>query len=251
MRYNDKNRFSKITSTKIPTIVHDLQDKIPECDDEKCWLDRLEISDHLQFHYNKNFFAPNQPATWKQDNTKWLTNFDIVHVMHQYEEKDNAFVFLGPSYIDFDTIMDNQCVDQDICTFSLAKYGKNQTKFGFIFNLDDHTQSGSHWVALFIDVREKFIFYFDSTGRKIPKQIHVLVQRIVEEGKELSLSFSVHDNYKNTHQYLFTECGMFCLYFIITMIDSSLSKRKKMALFKKTRITDKFAESLRSVYFNP
>jgi Ulp1 protease family, C-terminal catalytic domain len=123
----------------------------------------------------------------------------------------------------FDTRVQNKCVDTDICTFSLAKYEKHKTKFGFVFNLDEHTESGSHWVALFVDVRDEFIYHFDSTGRKIPRQIHALVQRIVEEGKTLSLSFSVHDNHKKRHQYLFTECGMFCLCFLITMLDSSLT----------------------------
>jgi hypothetical protein len=228
--------------------VNELQDKLKECDDEICWLDALEVSNHQQ--YKKKLFAPNQPDTWKKNNTEWLTNFDILQVMQQYQEKDEAFVFLGPSYIDFDTKVQNECVDTDICTFSLATYDAHKTKFAFVFNLDEHTQSGSHWVALFVDLRDTFIFYFDSTGHKIPHQIRSLVQRIVKEGAKRSLIFSLHDNYKKKHQYLFTECGMYCLYFIIMMIDSSLTKRKKIALFKKTRITDKFAKSLRKVYFN-
>ena len=249
MRYNNnKNQLSKITSTTVPAIVGELRDKIEDCDDEICWLDSLEVADRQ--HYKKSFFAPNQPIAWKEKNTEWLTNFDILQVMQQYEEKDEAFVFLGPSYIDFDTRVQNKCVDADICTFSLTKYEKHKTKFGFVFNLDEHTESGSHWVALFIDVRDKFIYYFDSTGRKIPSQIHALVQRIVAEGRKSSLTFSVHDNYRKRHQYLFTECGMFCLYFLITMLDPLLPKKKKIALFKKTRISDQFAESLRNVYFN-
>ena len=35
-------------------------------------------------------------------------------------------------------------------------------KIGVIFNLDKHDQSGSHWVAMFIDLENKFFFYFDS-----------------------------------------------------------------------------------------
>jgi hypothetical protein len=98
MRYNDRNRLSKITSTAFPAIVEELQDKIEDCDDETCWLDALDVSDRL--HHKKSFFAPNQPSTWKQNSTEWLTNFDILHVMQQYEEKDDTFVFLGPSYIE-------------------------------------------------------------------------------------------------------------------------------------------------------
>jgi hypothetical protein len=247
-RYNQTNP-SLITSNTIPGIVNQLQKKIRTCDNEICWLDSLGISNASQV--KKEFFVPDQPITWKKKKRKWLTNFDIMHVMKQYEEKDNTFVFLGPSYIDFDTVIADQCVDQDICTFSLLHYKKHQNKFGFVFNLDNHKGPGTHWVALFVNVQDAFIYYFDSTGHKIPREITTLVQRIIQEGKQLSISFSMHDNHKKKHQYLFTECGMYCMYFLITMLDSSLTKKKKIALFKQTTIPDTFVEKLRKVYFNP
>jgi hypothetical protein len=36
---------------------------------------------------------------------------------------------------------------------------KNITKIGIIFNLDNHNESGSHWVSLFIDLEDKFVLY--------------------------------------------------------------------------------------------
>jgi hypothetical protein len=56
------------------------------------------------------------------------------------------------------------------------KNGK--THIGVIFNLSPHTSSGSHWVSLFIDVKERVIFYFDSAANKMPKEINVLKDRI-------------------------------------------------------------------------
>jgi hypothetical protein len=33
---------------------------------------------------------------------------------------------------------------------------------GFTINLDNHNESGSHWVSMFLDLDDKIIFYFDS-----------------------------------------------------------------------------------------
>jgi len=67
---------------------------------------------------------------------------------------------MGPSYIDFDhKLYANECVENSLCNFSLQECIKNgHTKIGIIFNLDDHTKSGSHWVSLYIDVKGKYMF---------------------------------------------------------------------------------------------
>ena len=46
------------------------------------------------------------------------------------------------------------------------------------------------------------------------------------------------------HQYLSTECGMYSLFFIITLLEG-----KPIEYFDK-RITDKYMRRLRSIYFN-
>ena len=51
------------------------------------------------------------------------------------------------------------------CKFDLKDYlkeGKN--KIGIVFNMDPHYKSGSHWISLFINVKKKVIFFFDSVG---------------------------------------------------------------------------------------
>ena len=56
---------------------------------------------------------------------------------------------LGLSNIDFD----------DFVT-------EGKTKLGLVINLDTHDKSGSHWVALYIDLKQNQIYYFDSIGNK-------------------------------------------------------------------------------------
>ena len=68
---------------------------------------------------------------------------------------------------------------------------------GIVFNLDDHTQSGSHWVALYSDFKKGGVYYFDSTGR-LPQEDSVkLMRKIFNQGNKLLLN-SEHD-IDNTH----------------------------------------------------
>ena len=41
---------------------------------------------------------------------------------------------------------------------------KGKTNIGIIFNLDPHYKQGSHWVAVFIKVRKKEIYYQRFSG---------------------------------------------------------------------------------------
>jgi hypothetical protein len=56
------------------------------------------------------------------------------------------------------------------------------------------------------------------------------------------------DNMKVRHQYGKSECGMYCLYFIITLLEET-NKPEKF-LNKKIRIPDKEMEKYRDIYFN-
>ena len=56
-----------------------------------------------------------------------------------------------------------------------------------------------------------------------------------------------YTNYPKQHQQGNTECGMYSLYFIITMLHDT---QHKINLFKNTTISDTFVASLRDKYFN-
>jgi hypothetical protein len=186
-----------------------------------------------------------------------------MKVMKQYEDTYRNFEFIGPSPIDFDKKIPEymgHCVESEICNLSLSKMLENKkTKIGIIFNLDKHDEPGSHWVSLFIDLEKTpFLFYFDSTGQDIPYEINVLKDRIIKQGKKLKnpIHFKFYKNYKTVHQMGNSECGMYSLFFIITMLtsetefDKNMSLKDKIDLFKKKRIPDKYVEKYRNIYFN-
>ena len=221
------------------------------CNNELCWLNNTEFDNvDIKKKLIKKIFRPFSPKTWNIEPYEWLSNRDIIPVMKQYERAKKNFVFLGPSPIDFDSKIDNfegKCVYDDLCNFDLKKYFNSKprkNKIGIIFNLDPHYKGGSHWVALFINLIEDYIFYFDSNGDKIHKNIEILKNRIIKQGYEINKNIKYYEN-KVEHQLKDGQCGMYSLYFIIEL----LQERKSPKDFEK-RIPDELMKDYRKKYFN-
>jgi hypothetical protein len=230
-----------------------------ECaNDDKCVISKI-TDENKRKEIEETAFAPKQPSEWKLNINEWLSDTDILQVISQYVDAHNEFVFLGPSYIDFDYKLNaGECVENSLCTFSLSDYIKRgKTKIGIIFNLDDHTKSGSHWVSLYIDVKGKYMFYFDSAANPMPREVAVLIDRIKKQAKQMKMRFKVHANGTFEHQYSNTECGMYSLFFLITMLTNKYEDtmfkniKHKITFFKRHRIPDKYVEQLRNEYFDP
>lgn len=259
--YNISHETDKIITENPREIWNELNQKLTNCNKEDCWLEEIKDS-KIKNDIDKYIFAPDYPKEWDKNPNEWLSNYDILHVLKQYQKKYPNFIFLGPSSINFDEKVaeyNYECVEKDLCTFSLENtIQSKKNKIGIIFNLSEHDEDGSHWVSLFIDVPNKIIFYFDSNGDSIPKEIEILKDRIIKQGKTLKppIHFNYYDNYNKEHQKGNTECGMYSLFFIITMLTSSTEFKKKMSikdkllLFKKKRIPDKYVEKYRKIYFN-
>lgn len=258
--YNSEiaHKKGKVIHSKEPKqIIHDLKDAFQsECTKkpEDCIVKQLPS---LKEELPERLFAPYQPEEWKSNHREWLSNYDIMNVLEQYEDAYPNFKLLGPTSIDFNAKLSSQCVDETFCKFHLKEYlGKGKTNFGMIFNLSKHNEAGTHWVSLFlhIDGRHSFIFYFDSVGVEAPKEIVDLVQRIQTQCKDLGIPLRFIQNRKE-HQYGNTECGMYSLYFLISFLTSELeSKNRSMNQliyhFTKRRIPDKTMERFRDKYFN-
>jgi len=254
----------KIESKDPQQIWRILKTRVQFCNnegEEECWMSTIKDS-ALKRDIQKYIYAPHAPKEWKKNPNEWLTNFDILNVMHQYEYTYPTFKFFGPSPIDFDARPDkSQCVTRDICNFNLEeqiKSGKKQ--FGFVFNLDEHDEPGSHWVSMFVDVPHKFIYFFDSASLNIPKEVDVLVDRIVKQGAELGIEFQRMKN-KVEHQFGNTECGVYSLFFIITMLTGNTRKKvggklktvsmeDRLRLFTTRKIPDHMMARYRKIYYS-
>lgn len=219
------------------------------CNKESCWVRQMVTNSKLKKDL-LNSFAPKSPDEWKKNPNEWLSSLDIIHVMNQYEKKYKNFDFIGPSPIDYDTHMLNgECVWEELCHFNLSNHlKKGYDKIGVIFNTDPHDKGGEHWISLFIDVKKKIIFFFDSVGDAIPDRIKKFVDDVIEQGKEMRkpIIFNFDQNHPVEHQKGNTECGMYSLYFIIHMLENKISSN----YLKTHKLDDKYVEKFRKIYFN-
>ena len=243
----NKKHNDKITSTNPRQIWKELKNKITECKNEMCWLDKTLNDSSKVKSIKKKTFVPVAPLmNWKKYNN-WLSSTEFNEVMEQYMDIYKNFLYLGPSTIDFDTKINGICIWPELCNLSIQKeMSKGKDKFGIVLNLDKHTGKGSHWVAMFIDLKKKFIFFFESTGTILPKEVKVFTERIKNQCEELGITMRTINNLRIRHQYGTSECGMYCLFFIISV----LKEDKTPEYFLRGRIKDSDVEKYRSIYFN-
>jgi hypothetical protein len=222
-----------------------LKDK---CTSEWCWIEQ-EFVKRVGSKELESNFRPKMPRSWKKNPYEWLSSVDIQSVMAQYEEKYPEFYFIGPVPIDFDYRENmGQCVVDELCNINIANLLKNgTTKVGVIFNLDKHDQPGSHWIALFMDIKEHIICFFDSYGHEPPNEIKVLIDRLQKQASELpppdNFKFTYNCN-KTRHQYEHSECGVYSIYFVIQLLE-----KKKTFNELQSRIPDEFVNKKRKYFF--
>ena len=94
-----------------------------------------------------------------------------------------------------------------------------------VFNTDPHDESGQHWFSMFVDIkgrnREKpTIYHYDSVSTKPSQYIINLVNDIKKQGELVGISFDFLFN-DIRHQFKNTECGVYSIHFLISMLKGS------------------------------
>ena len=248
--WNKRHPDNPITSTDSKEIWQQLKNYYSSiCNKESCWVRQMTKNTKMEKEL-LDAFAPESPKDWEKNPNEWLSSIDILKVMNQYEKKYKCFDFLGPSPIDYDSQrLYNECVWEELCHFNLENHiKKGHTKLGVIFNLDPHYKGGSHWVSLFINIKKKMIFYFDSSGETCPVQIKKFIDMVIKQGQKLpnKIEFNFDENHPVEHQYGNTECGIYSIFFIIHMLEDKITGH-----YLKTHVLkDKYIEKFRKIYYN-
>lgn len=249
--WNARHPDTKIT-TNSPKEIHDeLTQYLKDiCNNEACWLKQKTIFGKLESELSDSF-APESPSEWKKNPNEWLSSTDITKVMKQYEKAYKCFDFIGPTPINFNTRkLYGECVWEELCNFNLEKLiDKGITKIGIIFNTDPDYKGGQHWISMFINIKNKKIFFFDSTGDPPPKEVKDLINKIIDQGNNIKskpINFKVDSNEGIEHQYGNTECGMYSIFFIVHMLEDKLTEH----YLKNHILKDEYMEKFRHIYFN-
>lgn len=214
---------------------------------EFCWLKQnyIKINQNL-----KNNFRPEKPADWNNQPNKWLNTYDILDVMKQYELKYKNFKMIGVFPIDFRTKLGSTCVSPIMCKLNINDLIKNKiNKLGFVFNLDKHYQSGSHWTSMFINLNNKSknfgAYYYDSVGNKPPREIFDFI-KILQKQSNKTFNTNLPFKYnKIEHQSGNTECGMFSIFYL----DKSLKNTSFNNFINLKYLNDDYVFKLRDKFY--
>lgn len=263
--FNNKYRNNQIKISKDKNkLVKEIESKLKrECDDQTCWL-KQNFTREILDESMKNTFRPKGPTK----KNAWLSTSDIDKVMEQYHEKYHNFMYLGTVPSDFERIPILNFRDMNFD--SILKSGKS--KLGMVINLDEHTEGGSHWVALYIDLKKNIVYFFDSFGKKPIRNIKKFINRVVKYmykkifgtnmpikyldkalKKYERLSKPVQEALKkvdirfNTiqHQKANTECGVYSINFILRIL-----KGDSFDEIVNNPVSDNEMEECREKYFS-
>jgi hypothetical protein len=220
-------------------------------------INRLPLPKAVRRTLFNGYIQPLKPVAWCSDPDKWLDNTNIEAVLRQYEKAYRWFRSLGVHPIDFSAPSPYmgaggpgaagagpRCLVEMMCRVSIPQLRRDGIKYAAaVFNLDNHLQSGSHWVAAVIDVAAPSVFYFDSYGLPPPPQIETFMKSLANDAPELLRGRRIGFNGRR-FQRGGTECGMYSLYFIISLIHGMPFRR-----FVKSPVPDRDMIALRDVLF--
>lgn len=157
----------KITNNKLEMVKILEKALSNKCDNQICWT-RVAVLEEIE----KETFRPEGPTK----RYAWLSTSDINDVIIQYQDKHQDFVFLGAVPADFEELTVLGINNLDFYDFE--KEGKS--KLGMVINLDDSRGTGTHWVSLFVNLKEGHIYYFDSVGKKPSTRTKKFINKIVK-----------------------------------------------------------------------
>ena len=135
-----------------------------------------------------------------------------------------------------------------VIIYCFTKIKNSANKVGIVFNTDPSTESGQHWISMFMDLKgknmnEPYIYFFDSVANEPPNEIKNFIQKMINESKQINneLKFAYNDI---VHQQENTECGIYSIYFITEML-----KEKSFFDFIKNIKKDDYMKKLRNIFY--
>lgn len=238
------NDVAKKKGNPIPMIyekkylVTELYNRLKNvCKDQLCWIRQDFVrrlkDDDIEF----NTFRPTGPC----NSLKWLNTTDINKVIEQYYDLYHDFRFFGAIPIDFDDLPTMGIKNLDFEEL----YNNNIHRLGFVFNLDEHWKSGSHWVGMYANIKSHEIYFFDSYGIEPDERIEALMDRIAAYCKKKNGKKPIVKWNQVRHQFKNTECGVYSTNFILRLL-----KGETFENITNNITNDDNMSKCRKVYFN-
>jgi hypothetical protein len=243
----------------------ELQMKLADkCDkNELCWVSHLGIENDKKISTS---LRPPKPIDWNNDPNTWLNNFNIEAVLIQYEEANKPFYkFYGVYSSDFLRKSNNVnvCYHRELCAIDIVDlYEKGTRALGFVINLDEHDEPGSHWTSVFAIIDPTMpcfgVYYYDSTTNDPPNDMSTFMKELQVQGNKMKKKYNTKYIFKNKinkvqHQFKNTECGVFSIYNQVKWLHEIKKKNGNITFSQiiKENIKDEQMSNLRKILFRP
>ncbi len=210
------------------------------CKTQLCWTQQdfvTKMNKLMKEELLKYTFRPEGPT----GKFEWLNTNHLNEVMEQYEKQHKDFKFLGAVPMDFNDLPPLGIKNLDLKEL----YNNGITKLGIIFNLDEHWQSGSHWVAGFANLKDGKSFFYDSYGIAPDKRARELLRRFAKFSEEQFNIRADSKHNKTRHQFGNSECGMYSMNFILELLEG-----KDFDDICNNKLPDKQVNNLRPIFFH-
>ncbi len=276
---------------KEPKTVEDLLN----CVQELLGVDsELKVLEHSKFQdflgdAEKERIAKEIDTRFKtsgpRENTTLLNNHNIDKTLHQWATKYPEFYGYSFCMMDFDEggefrSIEDQPMDSVLCGKAPQTIaGESEDVFrmckcaGVVLNTDVSTGKGKHWVAAFVDCRDKHdwsVEYFNSSGNPPPPPVarwlvrtHQRLEAFLSSLRDPACAPNVtsvtsvtsevrkfwdgHENAKvsfsgavssKRHQQSRTECGLYSLFYIRARLDGTSFKFFDRAFINDDEMTE-------------
>ena len=104
--------------------------------------------------------------------------------------------------------------------YSRDNLPKITKKGAYVINLDEYENTGTHWIALFVETNE--VIYFDSFGiEHVPKEITKFIGNSTTKSSSLERNKKIKANIFRIQVYDSITCGYFCIEFINYILKSN------------------------------
>lgn len=139
---------------------------------------------------------------------EWLSNFNIDHYIHDFQERYPDFLFLKAVPLD--------CDQHSFCSLNSSnlnidkELSKGKDLIAVVYNMDKVGQPGSHWVALVMNFKKKEAAFYNPAKATPPTDIN----RMIDKFKKMVPGAKVIISDKK-HQVDGSECGIYSINFIL------------------------------------
>ena len=229
-----------------PIVVKNSLEKAKKrlnCDSESCVVSHKEfkkfaIKNHI---ISNDELVENLETRFKiegpRNSTDWLSNYDIDQTLQDWAFKFEDFFPCPFAMIDFDKT-EEPLHKYNMHDIHIGNYSKKTImgkvkipcrSFGCAINTDVGSGSGKHWMALFVDMRDKKIWtieFFNSTGEPPQKSIvgwtkktkENLEQYIKKNNFDTIVEIIIVSSLE--HQESNSECGLYTLFYIRARLEN-------------------------------